>query len=451
MVAHVESKAAHTIPYIQEPPFVGSLFAFNQDRLALLLRLAQAGDVCGMHFGPFSAILFNRPEDVQTVLVERTSDFDKGRITSVLRPVLGNGILLSEGDTHRRRRKLIAPVFQPRQITGYGETMARYGEQIQQGWTDGATIDVWKQMTALTMSIVGKVFFDVDVLSEADTLGADITMMLAQVNHILSHLFAPPLSWPTPQNVRTRQAIRRLRERMKQLIDERRGSPAARDDLLSLLLQAKDEDGNRMSDEEVMEECLTLFVAGHETTATALTWAWSLLGQHPDAYQQVQQEVDSVLAGRTPTVADLARLPYCLQVLKEALRLYPPAYMVARAALRTIEIDGYKISKGTVVLLAPYTLHRKAEYFPEPEQFRPERFAPEQEKLLPRHAYLPFGAGPRICIGNHFALMEGHLLLATLAQRTTFTLVPGQTIQPDFGKTLVLRPGNAVKVVVKKR
>jgi cytochrome P450 len=242
-----------------------------------------------------------------------------------------------------------------------------------------------------------------------------------------------------------------LRNRIQQFIDERRNTPTERNDFLSILLQARDEEGKPMSDDQVMAECLTLFGAGHETTATALSWTWYLLCQHPESYQKVQQEVDSVLQGRTPTYADLAHLPYCLQVFKEAMRLYPPAYAFARRALCDIEIDGYHIPKDYVVLIAPYTLHRREEYFPEPERFDPERFTPEREKQLPRYAYLPFGAGPRICIGQYFAMMEGHLLLATFAQRVSFSLVPGQHIVPDPVHHLALRPAGKVNVTVKRR
>jgi len=206
-----------------------------------------------------------------------------------------------------------------------------------------------------------------------------------------------------------------------------------------------------MSDEQLMDECITLFGAGHETTAAALTWAWYLLCQHAALYEKVQQEVDSVLQGRTPTYADLANLPYCLQVFKETMRLYPPATGVIREALHDVEIDGYRVPKGANVVVPIYTLHRNPHYFPEPETFDPERFLPEREKELPRYAYLPFGAGPRICIGNHFAMMEGHLLIATLAQRATFFLVPNQVIAPDLTKTLALRPYGKVEAVMKRR
>jgi len=264
-------------------------------------------------------------------------------------------------------------------------------------------------------------------------------------------LLPPPFSWPTPRNRRTHKAVQVLHNRLGRFIDERRSHPTERNDFLSILLQARDEDSQPMSDEQVMAECLILFLGGHETTATALAWTWYLLCQHPESYQKVQEEVDRVLQGRTPTYADLARLPYCLQVFKEAMRLYPPAYVFSRQALHEVEVDGYRVPKGWLVILSPYTLHRREDAFPEPEQFNPERFTSEREKQLPRYAYLPFGAGPRICIGMYFALMEGQLLLATLAQRVSFALVLGQTIEPDSVHHVTLRPTGSVNVMVKKR
>lgn len=432
--------------------FRGHLPEYTRDRLGLLRRMAQMGDVVAMRFGPFPGVLFNRPEHIQSILVEHAYDFDKGMaIHNTFRPPLGDGIFSSEGEFHRHQRKLIAPSFQPRHIVSYAEIMTRYGEQIQQGWSEGSVVDVNQKMTDLTMSIIGKALFDADVFTNTDELGAAMSTTLGYVSHRLSQLFPPPYSWPLARHRQARAATRILREHIQRFIDERRANPSERNDFLSILLQARDEDGQPMSDEQIMAESLTLFGAGHETTATALTWCWYLLCQHPEIYQRVQQEIDSVLEGRTPTFADLARLPYCLQVFKETLRLYPPAYLTSRTALREMEIAGYQIAKNQVVLLAPYTLHRRPEYFPEPEKFDPERFTPEREKRLPRHAYLPFGAGPRVCIGNHFALMEGHLLLATLAQRVSFELVPDQLVTVDPVHHLTLRPGGALNVSVKRR
>ena len=454
MATHVETNI-HTpkkLRYIRGYPLVGSLPDFTRDRLGLLQRMAREGDVYGMHFGPFPIILFNKPEHVHSILVEHAYDFDKGlAIHNTFRPVIGDGIFSSEGDFHRQQRKLMAPPFQPRHIASYAGIMGHYGEHIQQTWPDGSSIDVNQQMTNLTMSIIGKALFDADVFTETDELGAAMTVATEYVTHASSTLLPAPYSWPTLRNQRTHKAIQVLRSRIQRFIDERRDHPTERNDFLSILLQARDEDGHPMSDEQLMAECLTLFGAGHETTATALAWTWYLLCQHPESYQQAQQEIDHVLQGRTPTYADLAHLPYCLQAFKEAMRLYPPAYALSRRALRDVEIDGYRVPKGRVVLLAPYTLHRREEYFPQAERFDPERFAPEREKQLPRYAYVPFGAGPRICIGQYFAMMEGHLLLATIAQRVSFSLLPGQAIEPDPVHHLALRPAGVVNVTVKKR
>ncbi len=395
MAIHVETNklTPKTLRYLREYPLVGSLPAFRNDRLGLLQRLARAGDVCGMHFGPFPGIFFNKPGHVHSILVEHAYDFDKGRVIHTLaRPVIGDGLTTSEGDFHRHQRKLMAPSFQPHQIARYAEIMGSYGEQLQQTWPDGALIDVNRHMTNLTMSIIGKALFAADVFTETDELGAAMIVVLEYFSHGVSTIWPLPYHWPLPRHRRTHTAVQVLRNHLQRIIDERRHHTTERTDFLSILLQARDEDGSPMSDEQVMAECLTLFMAGHETTATALTWTWYLLCQHPEQYQQVQQEVDRVLQGRTPTYDDLAHLPYCLQVFKEAMRLYPPVYIAARQALREVEIDGYRVPKGWAVLLAPYTLHRREDSFPEPEKFDPERFTPEREKQLPRYAYLPFGA-----------------------------------------------------------
>lgn len=453
MVTLVTNKQTKSIPEIQRLPLFGNLLEHSKDRLSLYLRVAsECGDVGRFYFGPFPLIQFNTSELVHSVMVEHASDFDKGEVLrGAFRPVTGNGLFTSEGEFHRRQRKLMAPSFQPRHITSYADAMVHYGEKIQQGWKDGTTLEIGHEMTHVTMSIVGKVLFDADVFTEADELGAAMSTVLEHVNNTLSTLFPIPLDWPLPRNWRTKRAVAVLRGRIRQMINERRTSVQERGDFLSILLQAREEDGSGMSDEQITDESLTLFGAGHETTATALTWVWYLLACHPDIYHNVQREVDRVLRGRAPTYADLANLPYTLQVFKETLRLYPPAYAFTRAALRTVKINDYWIPERGIVMVSPYVIHRKTDYFPEPEKFDPERFTPEKEKQLPRYAYIPFGAGPRICIGNHFAMMEGHLLLATLAQRVTFELVPRQDIVPDPSKTITIRPRHGIKMVVRHR
>src|SRR5947209_6562528 len=279
MAAHIETKIHNpkTFRYIRGYPLVGSLLDYRRDRLDLLQRMAREGDICGMYFGPFPLILFNKPEHVQSILVEHAYDFDKGQaIHHVFRPVIGDGIFSSEGDFHRHQRKLMAPPFQPRHIAGYAGVMGHYGEHIQQSWTDGAVIDVNRHMTNLTMSIIGKALFDADVFTETDELGAAMTIITEYVAHALSTLLPPPYRWPLPRNLRMHKAVQVVRNRMQRFIDERRTNPTERNDLLSILLAARDEDGKPMRDEQLIAECATLFGAGHETTATALSWTWCL-------------------------------------------------------------------------------------------------------------------------------------------------------------------------------
>src|SRR6266516_3493991 len=253
MATHIETKShtTKTLRYLHEYPLVGSLPAFRNDRLGLLQRLAREGDVCGMHFGPFPGIFFNKPGHVHSILVEHAYDFDKGRVIHTLaRPVIGDGLTTSEGDFHRHQRKLMAPSFQPRQIARYAEIMGSYGEQLQQTWPDGALIDVNRHMTNLTMSIIGKALFDADVFTETDELGAAMTIITEYVAQALSTLLPPPYSWPLPRNRRMHKAVEVVRNRIQRFIDERRNSPIERNDFLSILLQAKDEDGKPRSDEQ---------------------------------------------------------------------------------------------------------------------------------------------------------------------------------------------------------
>ena len=443
--------APNPVPSVEELPGLGSIHAFNHDRLSFLLGVTRSyGDVARFHFGPFPVLFFNTSELVHGVLVEHASDFYGGVVRErAFSPIIGNGLFVSEGDLHRRQRKILAPSFQPRHIKSYADTMVAYGERAQATWTDEQRVDINRQMIHITMSIIGKVLFDADVFTEADELGAAMSIALEHVNYVFSRIVPLPLNWPLPRHRRTRRAKAILQARIQEMIDERRRDDTERDDFLSILLRTRDDEGNPMSDQQVHDEAITFFGAGHETTATALTWVWYLLSQHPDVYQRVRDEVDGVLQGRALTYDDLAQLPYTLRVLKESMRLYPPAYAISRVALRDVEVGGYSVPKDTTVFFSPYAIHRRPDYFPDPDRFNPDRFLPEREAALPRYAYMPFGAGPRICIGNHFALMEGHLLLATLAQRVTFELVPGQDIRPD--PKVTTRPRGDIQMVVHRR
>lgn len=454
MVAQTREKYEKVIPAIKELPLLGSVIPhYGAGRFDLYRRLVrECGDIGLFHLGPYRVIQVTSSELVHSLLVEHANDFDKGELAHrVFRSVTGNGLFINEGESHRRQRKLMSPFFQPRHIVSYAETMVRYAEEAQQHWRDGEVLDMDREMMALTMSLIGKILFDADIFSEADELGAAVWTLAQHILYLLANPFALPLNWPTPRNKKVKHAQAVLDTKMRQMIAEREARPSQGTDLLSVLLQARDEEGSGMSSEQLRAECLTLFNAGHDTTATALTWSWDLLASHPDAYHTMQREIDTVLEGRLPIAADLASLPYTLQVFKEAMRLYPPAYLVSRTALHATELGGYPIRKGDVLFAGIYAMHHRPDYFPDPETFRPERFAPEQEKHLPRYAYLPFGGGPRICIGNHFALMEGQLLLAALAQRVTFERAPGQSLELDPNKSLTMRTKDPITMIVRRR
>jgi len=305
-------------------------------------------------------------------------------------------------------------------------------------------------MTKLTLAIAGKTMFNADLENEASELGEALTLANRHVNDQISALLPLPIGWPTPKYRRVRQAVERLNRTVYRIIAERRASGQDPGDILSMLLDAEEEgSGSKMNDREVRDETMTLFLAGHETTANALAWTFYLLSRHSDIDARLRSEVDRELGGRTPGLQDLPRLPYVLQVFKEAMRLYPPAYIIGRQAIREVTIGPHRLPPGTTVFINIYGMHRRADYFPHPETFDPERFQPEAEKQMVRSSYIPFGGGPRNCIGSQFALLEGHLVLATLAQRVTFEAPSPRVIEPE--PLITLRPTGGVPLVVRRR
>lgn len=441
----------HAIPKLPAPPLLGHLRDFRTRRLDLLRRVQQeCGDVGIFQVGVWPVVLMNRPSDLATVLVEQADAFEKSPLSRrYLRPLFGNGIFVTEDAPHRRHRKLMAPAFQHRQIATYAAIMSAYAEDIQQRWQDGQEVDLAQAMMRLTLWIAGRTLFTVDLLQAADEIGKVVTDLIRLGSEVANRPIPIPLHWPTSRNRRLRSAMDRMDARIYGLIAERRGVNRDPGDVLSMLLHAWDEeDGSGLTDQEIRDELITLLIAGHETTATGLAWTWYLLMQHPPIYQQLRAEVDDVLVGRTPTVADLAQLPMTLRVFKEALRLYPPAWIIMRQARQAVTVGEYDLPEGMRVAISPYTLHRNPAHFPDPERFDPDRWTPENEAKIPRYAYLPFGAGPHVCIGNHFAMMEAQLVLATLVQRVTFELVPGQQIAPE--PLITLRPRGGIRVVVRR-
>lgn len=437
-----------------QAPIFGHQAAFRADRVGLLAKVrADCGDLGRIRLGPISVVVVTAPGPALEVLQHRAEDFGKSRGLGVLaRPLLGQGLLSSEGELHRRRRKLIAPAFYKGAIGGYAQTILTATREALDRWDSGQTLDVGEAMMALTLKIVGRTLFRAEVEGQTAAVGEAFT---AASQALLAQVASPlpfPWPWPSAANRRLRRASRALHQVVDQVIAERRSSQDPSPDLLRLLLEMRDEDGQPLSALALRDEVVTLFLAGHETTANALTWAFDQLDRHPKAAARLAAEAQAI--GRPLTPADLSRVPYALAVLKETLRLYPPAYFVGRRALRDTEIGGHLLPKGTTVFVAIREIHRRPELFSEPELFRPERFLEGAEERLPKGAFLPFGAGPRICIGNHFALMEGQLILAAVAQRfelrrpkfqAPLPLDPLITLRPGLPVTLALKQASAVQ------
>jgi cytochrome P450 len=432
-------------------PLLGNLLDIRRDRLGFWQRVAQeCGDIGQYRLGQKRRmIIVNSPDYVQKILVDHDDHFDRSQaFRAATREIAGDGLFNATHQTHRRQRKLVAPIFQPRHIAAYATMMATLTERAQQRWHDGATIDIAQEMGRLTLAVAGYVLFASDIEDEAQDLGTALRTVLSYAMERFTRLARLP--WQTARDRAFHQAMARLDATIQRMITEQRAATTESSDLLSLLLKAHDQDdGTFMTDQQVRDEAMTFLIAGHETTASTLTWAWYLLAHHPEAFARLRGESDDVLAGRLPTFADLQHLPYSQQVLKETLRLYSPGQAVTREVIQSLDLDGYQLPVGAIIIVAPYLLHRRADLFPDPERFDPDRWTPEFEQRLPRQAYLPFGAGPRQCIGNHFAMMEGQIVLATLARHLTFELVSDQQVgaQAQFS----IRPSETIQMVVRQR
>jgi len=327
---------------------------------------------------------------------------------------------------------------------------------LQARWADGQTLNLSAAMQELTLGIIGEALFGINVLEEFPPFGQAVTSILRYTDDRLKLMLPLPLNWPLPMNLRLWKAMKPLNEFLEQLICRRQNAafssehPAAGSpDLLTLLLQASDEEsGKPLSHQAIRDQILTFLFAGHETTANTLSWTFFLLAQNQAVYDTLKREIGAVLQGEPPAFEDLKRLPYALQVIKEALRLYPPAYAFGRTATRNLQLGDYDIPEGLVVLTSPYVMHRRADYFPDPERFDPDRFSPERESQIPRFAYLPFGAGPRACIGRQFALMEAHLILVAIAQNYRFSLLNEAEIRPE--PMVTLRPSTGIQMRLEK-
>jgi cytochrome P450 len=395
-------------------------------------------------------VFVNHPDLVEEVLVNQNRKFIKHYRLRQTKRTLGRGLLTSEGVFWRGQRKLTQPAFHRERIAAYARLMVDYTERMLESWTDGQVRDVQADMMRLTLEIVAKTLFDAEIGGEtAEASVAMETLMRAFIARTGRLLTAP--HWvPTPLNLRVERAIRRLERILATVIAERRARGEDRGDLLSMLLHAQDEEsGRRMSDQQLRDEVMTLFMAGHETTANTLAWAWVLLSRHPDAEARLHAEIDHVVGDRPVTVADLARLKFGESVIHETLRVYPTVWVIGREAIEPVELGGYVIPAGTTVFMPQWVVHRDGRWFDDPESFHPERWEAGLMQRIHRYAYFPFGGGPRICIGNNFALMEATLILATIAWKYRLKLAADAVITPL--PTITLRPAYGVKMVLSER
>ena len=447
------SWATSTFPPGPKPSFFNSIvYRPGRDPLEFFSNLAhQYGDLAYLRMAREHLFVASDPAVIRDVLVTHNQNFHKSRGLERIKILLGEGLLTSEDAFHLRQRRLMQPAFHRDRIAAYASTMVSYADRVRRGWTSGTTIDVAREMSRLTLLIVGKTLFDTDVESQARDVGDAMSGLMNSFWTLMLPFGETLQRLPIPHIRRGRKARERLDAIIYGIIRERRADAGDRGDLLSMLLMAQDDEdkGRGMTDRQVRDEAMTIFLAGHETTANALTWTWYLLSQSPVEERRLHDEVDSVLQGRPPSVADVERLPYTTRVVTESMRLYPPAWLVGRRAVNEYRIGGYYVPPRSIVVMSQWIVHRDGRHYVEPERFNPDRWTPEFKAALPRFAYFPFGGGPRQCIGESFAWMELVLLVATLAQQWRFELVPGHPVVPQAAVTL--RPKYGMKMTVNAR
>jgi cytochrome P450 len=433
-------------------PLFGSVFEPRGDSIGYLTRCAREfGDIVFFRFLGVPACFVNRPDYIESVLVTQSNNFVKSKDYRAMRRVLGNGLLLSEGEFWRRQRKLIQPAFHQERIAAYADIMTGHTQRMLASWSDGQTLDIHAAMIHLTLGIVAKTLFDADVSREAEDVDAALSILMGKFLRQAGLALLLPAWVPLPTSRLLKRAVGRLDKVIYGIIEERRASGQMSGDLLSVFLQIQDDEGVGMTDRQLHDEIMTLFLAGHETTANVLSWTWFLLGQNPEVEEKLIQELGRVLGGRVPTPADLPQLVYSDMVLRESMRLYPPVWVIGRRALAPFRLGEYELPADTNVLISQLILHKDPRYFPEPLAFNPDRWRANDPRAasLPRFAYFPFGGGPRVCIGAGFAMMEAVLLLATIAQQFRIQIAPGQTVKMQ--PTVTLRPRNGIPVTLKRR
>jgi cytochrome P450 len=444
-------------PGLEGWPLLGNLPEARRDPLRFVSRMAAVpSNLVYYRIGPYTGYLVNHPDGIQYVLRKNFQNYSKDNYDyEALKPVVGEGLLTANGDYWRRQRRLIQPAFHPKMIEGFGFKATNLTLKMLARWemdfAGGQPFDVADEMSRLALQIIGEVLFGVELRGEAIRVARSFQFLNADVSRRLTTPFAPPLWVPTPRNLRFKQARVELDRVVYGMIENRRRSGPAEGDFLDLLLGAHEEgeSGAGMSDRQLRDEVMTFMLAGHETTAAALTWFWYSLAEHPEAASRIRRELDEVLGDRTPEASDLPGLEYLDQVIQEVMRLYPPVWITSRKALEDDEIGGYPVRAGTVVLLCQYSMHHHPDFWEDPERFDPERFSPQRSRGRHPFAYFPFGGGPRLCIGKHLAMMEIKLIAATIAQRYRLALVPSHPVKAE--PLITLRPRDGMQMRLEAR
>lgn len=454
-VAKLKSRVSHHHKHTLTPPGPAQRYPFSE--LMKLRRIGHLEYVCRLqktygnlvHFrwGPMWLYFVNDPALIERILVKDHHAFVKSRGLRMAKKILGEGLLTSEGQSHRRQRRLMQPAFHKKRLDQYAETMVRVSAATAHRWKPGQQVDMSQEMMRLTLGVVGWTLFDADVEGEAREIGDALKGLLQYLERITSPLGILMEKFPLPGGGKFKKGLDRINQTIYRIIEERRRSTEDRGDLLSMLLM--DQDGETMSNQQVRDEAITLFLAGHETTAIALSWAWYEIAKNPEIEAKLHAELNAQLGGRIPTVQDLPNLTYTYKIFKESLRKYPPAFIFGRQALVDYSADGYVIPKGSVILISPYVLQHDASLYENPETFNPDRWTDEFEAGLHRHAFIPFGGGPRVCIGEGFAWIEGQLVLATLAQAWRAKLATDREIIP--GPVATLRPAEGIPMLLEPR
>ena len=444
------SARRHALPPGPEGlPYFGNAFQFRRDPLAFVQGAQRSfGRLATFWMLGYPAVMFFRPEHVRYFLVEHPRGFTNGEVAAGLKRTLGRGLLTTDGEYHRRMRRLVQPAFAKKRVEGYAEVMVGHTRELLAGWQPGARLDIAREMQQLTLRIVAQALFDVDLQAEQPDLSRAFQLVIENPSQIPWSLNALHLDLPFLPYGKYMAGRRALDGYVYGLIARRRDEGRDRGDVLSMLLAARDEDGAGLTDEEIRDQTMTLFAAGHETTANALAWTFYLLSEHPDVRAKLCIELADVLGSRDPEPDDLARLPYLDWVVNESMRLYPPAWMQGRRASEPFELEGYRFPTGTIAMLSQWVIHRLPDVWGDPDRFRPERWDPARGEEVPPGAYFPFGGGPRTCIGMPFAQIEARLLLATILQRFTPKLVSGYpvvprprvTLKPKYGIAMTLEP-----------